>query len=371
MTSTLRALSIATVLCISIAASSLHDLRADSRSAEATASYIVQGRSLADVRAAVESTGVEITHELKIINALGVLLNEQQRQSLDAIAGLRVHANAPVSTAGQPTPDAVQVAQSGADQLHAVGITGAGINVAVLDSGLWTSDKGIKNYLAGGKRFIVSYDAILDKDGGKTSDRLGHGTHVASIIASSKVSDSGLPHGIAPNVGLIGVKAFGADGSGSYADVIRGLDWIVAKRDFHNIRIINMSFSAAPKSHYWDDPLNQAVMAAWQAGIVVIASAGNTGPDAMTIGVPGNVPYVITVGAMTDNYTPTDNSDDRLASFSAAGPTVEGFVKPDVVAPGGRILGIMDGKKQLIPQEHAEFAAEEKHLFIMSGTSQS
>ena len=87
-------------------------------------------------------------------------------------------------------------------------------------------------------------------------------------------------------------------------------------------------------------------MAAWQAGIVVVASAGNTGPEPMTIGVPGNVPYVITVGAMTDNYTPDDPSDDYLASFSAAGPTVEGFVKPDLVAPGGHMLGTMHLKAE-------------------------
>ena len=61
----------------------------------------------------------------------------------------------------------------------------------------------------------------------------------------------------------------------------------------------------------------------------------------MTIGVPGNVPYVITAGAMSDNYTPADASDDILASFSSAGPTVEGFVKPELVAPGGHILGLM------------------------------
>ena len=62
----------------------------------------------------------------------------------------------------------------------------------------------------------------------------------------------------------------------------------------------------------------------------------------MTVGVPGNVPYVITVGAMTDNYTPTNSQDDKLCSFSAAGPTTEGFVKPEIVAPGGHILGLMD-----------------------------
>ena len=131
------------------------------------------------------------------------------------------------------------------------------------------------------------------------------------------------------------MKTFDKNGVGSYADVIRGLDWILSKKDEFNIRVLNLSFSAHGPSHYWDDPINQAVMRLWQAGVVVVASAGNKGPDAMKIGVPGNNPYVITVGAMTDNYTPTDPSDDYLASFSAAGPTVEGFVKPDIVAPGG------------------------------------
>ena len=73
----------------------------------------------------------------------------------------------------------------------------------------------------------------------------------------------------------------------------------VTNRSRYDIRVVNLSFSAPPQSHYWDDPLNQAVMAAWQAGIVVVASAGNRGPDPLTIGVPGNVPYIITVGAMS------------------------------------------------------------------------
>ena len=101
----------------------------------------------------------------------------------------------------------------------------------------------------------------------------------------------------------------------------------------YGIRVLNLSFSAAPQSHYWDDPINQAVMALWQAGVVVVASAGNTGPDAMTIGVPGNLPYIITVG-VSDGMTPQTFDDDYLASFSSCGPTAEGFVKPEIVAPG-------------------------------------
>jgi serine protease AprX len=89
----------------------------------------------------------------------------------------------------------------------------------------------------------------------------------------------------------------------------------------------------------------------------------------MTIGVPGNVPYVITVGAMSDNFTPSAEGDDYLASFSSAGPTYEGFVKPEIVAPGGHMLGAMH-KKSSIAVAHPEFHRNGK-WFEMSGTSQA
>ena len=120
---------------------------------------------------------------------------------------------------------------------------------------------------------------------------------MTSIIGSPGLSATGKVYGIAPNANLVGVKAFDQNGRASYADVIRGIDWIVANKSTYKIRIINMSFSSPPQSYYWEDPLNQAVMRAWKAGIVVVAAAGNTGPNPMTIGVPGNVPYIITVGA--------------------------------------------------------------------------
>src|SRR6202022_5054514 len=96
---------------------------------------------------------------------------------------------------------------------------------------------------------------------------------------------------IAPQANLVAVRAFDGTGSGRYADVIAGLNWIVANRTKYNIRVLNLSFGAPPQSNYWDDPLNQAVMAAWQAGIVVVTAPGNEGPAAMTTGGPGTVPY--------------------------------------------------------------------------------
>src|SRR5207248_8214915 len=72
--------------------------------------------------------------------------------------------------------------------------------------------------------------------------------------------------------------------------------------------------------------------------IVVVTAAGNRGPQPMTINAPGNVPYVITVGAVTDAYHPMHPLQYQLASFSSAGPTTEGFVKPEIVGMGGHIL---------------------------------
>jgi hypothetical protein len=136
----------------------------------------------------------------------------------------------------------------------------------------------------------------------------------------------------------------------------------------YNIRVLNLSLGAPAHSRYWDDPLNKAVMRAWQSGIVVVVSAGNSGPLPQTVGVPGNVPYVITVGAMTDNFTNNKN-DDRLASFSSTGPTFEGFVKPDLVAPGGHVWSFM-ATYDKIAVDHPTFM-NNGDFFTMSGTSQA
>jgi len=174
---------------------------------------------------------------------------------------------------------------------------------------------------------------------------------------------------MAPDAARVVVRAFDQNGAGSYANTIRGINWILNNAARYHIRIVNMSFGAAPQSYYWDDPLAQAVMKLWQSGIVVVAAAGNEGPAPQTIDVPGNVPYVITVGASTDNYTPSVLSDDSLASFSSTGPTFEGFVKPEVIAPGGHVTALMHSATA-IAKAHREFHTHGRY-FTMSGTSQS
>lgn len=286
-------------------------------------------------------------------------------------------------------PGTTYTTHIGADQLHNQGITGNGITVAVIDTGYWShpgldyptgtstlalSLGGLQTMIAlGNTRVLAHYDAIQDQletnvTPGYDSDTHGHGAHVSSIIVNSEKSDSDVYNGIAPDANLVAIKAFGADGAGSYLDVIRGIEWAITYKDTYHIRVLNLSFSAPPQSYYWDDPLNQAVMRAWQAGIVVVVAAGNRGPAAMTVGVPGNVPYVISVGAMSDNGTAGNLTDDFLTSFSSVGPTVEGFIKPEMVAPGGHLLGIV-GPNTTLAQHYPQF--REGEYMTLSGTSQA
>ena len=346
-------------------------------------SFIVQGESLVQLNAAVNTVGGQVTHELAIINAVGATLTPTQLRALERQEGVTgLFANVAVNTAGggkgggnggggngggggRTVAYTDFPAWVGADQLHAEGILGTSVTVAVLDTGR-TLEGPIVQAATGGDRTIVSHNTIAGLSG---YDDSGHATHVMSMIANSETATSGKYNGVAPDVRLAEVKAFDANGGGTYLDVIEGIDWIVANKDTYNIRVLNLSFSATPQSYYWEDPLNQAVMRAWQEGIVVVAAAGNGGPNPMTVGVPGNVPYIITVGAASDNYTPGDDNDDFLASFSAAGPTVEGFVKPDVVAPGGHLVGIMS-QFDVIAETYPEYH-DGRGYYMMSGTSQA
>ncbi len=238
----------------------------------------------------------------------------------------------------------------GVTALHEAGITGEGVTVAVIDSGLapigrrWQPqpDGSLILRHPSGKRSFIVYRDFVEPAGDNSSDPNGHGTHVIGTIANSRpLRSSGKgAMGVAPGVNLVVARAIGADGSAAYQTVIDAIDWVVAQRDVYDIRVLNLSLYAPIASPYWADPLGQAVMRAWQAGIVVVAAAGNAGPNAATVTVPGNVPYVISVGALRSAQF-TDTGEARLASFSSRGPTESAFAKPDLLAPAVRVVAPM------------------------------
>lgn len=262
---------------------------------------------------------------------------------------------------------------TGAEALHRHGVKGNGITVAVLDSGLW-DHPSLTRDSAGKDRILARYDAIDDSERDGVFDESGHGTHLTSVIAhSGKTHRQGKPtggfKGVAPDAAIVAIKAFNETGQGGMLDIVRGLQWVVDNREKYNIRVLNLSFAARPRWPYYLDPINQAVMRAWSSGISVIAAAGNEGPEDMTVGSPGNLPYIITVGAVTDSWTIDTRADDYIPDFSSRGPTPVAHIKPDIVAPGGHITGITRPGSSLT-LDNPEYALPGGE-FVMTGSSQA
>jgi serine protease AprX len=226
--------------------------------------------------------------------------------------------------------------------LASPGYNGSGIGVAVVDS-------GISPHTALDSRVIARVN-LVSWEAPSSGDPYGHGTHVAGIIGgnttAAKYVTPAFAGGSAPAVNLIDVRVLGANGVGYTSDVIAGIDWAVANRAKFGIRVINLSLGHAVSEPAAIDPLCQAVARAVQAGVIVVASAGNYGvtstgaPVLGGITSPGNSPYAITVGAIDTAGTVT-RSDDTVAAYSSKGPTrYDLAVKPDVVAPGTRIVSL-------------------------------
>ena len=152
--------------------------------------------------------------------------------------------------------------------------------------------------------------------------------------------------GIAPGAQLVNVRVLGAQGTGYTSDVIAGIDWVIANQARYNIRVMNLSLGHPVGESCVTDPLCEAVARAVGAGIVVVASAGNDGraangaPILGGITSPGNSPFAITVGAL-NTWGTTDRSDDTVTDYSSRGPTkFDLAVKPDLAAPGNRIISL-------------------------------
>ncbi len=226
-----------------------------------------------------------------------------------------------------------------ADIAYQNGYNGAGVGVAVIDSGV--TPHGDLTY-GGASRVVYSENFVA----GTTSaaDAYGHGTHVADIVAGDATQSTGTGttrkfQGIAPRANIINLRVLDQNGSGDDIAVISAIDRAIELKSQYNIRVMNLSLGRPIRESYTLDPLCQAVERAWQAGIVVVVAAGNRGRDNSmnnkgysTIGAPGNSPWVITVGAIKDNRS-NSRADDRMASFRSKGPSlIDGVVKPDLVA---------------------------------------
>ncbi len=220
------------------------------------------------------------------------------------------------------------------------GYTGKNIGVAVIDTGIAPHYDLTRqsNRIIAFKDFVNKRDAPYDDN--------GHGTHVAGIIGGDGYINKNYK-GIAPKANIIGIKVLDKNGSGSSSDVIAGIQWVVDHKDEYNIKIISLSLGSFANISYRNDPLAMACSQAVNQGLVVVVSAGNDGPNKKTINSPGITPNVITVGC-TDDKNTVDIKDDHVADFSSEGPTIDGYLKPDLVAPGVNIISLKNDRKGYI-----------------------
>jgi serine protease AprX len=217
-----------------------------------------------------------------------------------------------------------------ANKAWARGITGQGIGVAVLDTGI-----SEMNDLKG--RIVQGPDLSGEM---RTIDTFGHGTVMAGIIAGDGTDAGGLGSGragIAPKAHVVAVKVAGQNGAVDVSTVLQGLHWISAYRSQFNIKVLNLSYGTRSTQSPASDPLNYAVQRLWKQGITVVVAAGNDGPNASTILKPGDDPLVITVGAY-DDLGDTKARNDVVPQWASRGPTAQGLTKPDIVAPGRTLI---------------------------------
>ncbi|WP_135855383.1 S8 family serine peptidase [Halorussus salinus] len=200
------------------------------------------------------------------------------------------------------------------------GASGRNVTVAVVDSGIDGDHPDLGNVVA---------ERDFTGEGARTSapDPVGHGTHVAGIVAGDGTASGGQYVGVAPNASLLDARAVGSDGRASTSDVVRAINWSVES----GADVVSISIGGPVTRGRSVDPYRAAIDHALARGTVVVVAAGNDGPDAATVRSPGVASGAITVGATDKN--------GQLAYFSSRGPTPIGFrVKPDLVAPGVSVV---------------------------------
>ncbi len=256
--------------------------------------------------ALITGHGGEVTHEYIYMPVVAATLPAGAIEALGKNPNIAyVEPDATAYAIGETLPWGVD--RIDADVVHAAGVTGSGVKVAIVDTGIDGNHSDLVVY--GGYNYIDNTTNWQDDH--------GHGTHVAGTVAALDNDIDVI--GVSPDANLYAVKVLDSGGSGSYAGIAAGIEWCVS----NGMQVINMSLGGSSDS----ETLRTACQNAYNAGIVIVAAAGNSGnPPGRgdNIGYPAKYETVIAVGA-------TDSKDKR-ASFSSTGPALE------IMAPGVSVL---------------------------------
>ena len=298
--------------------------------------------------AAAKLTGLGVLQkdqqQLGLINAVEAVVPAAQLKRLQNVPGIIVTPNSSVTLSGTTaTTTSLKSTQMWpydtgnallwpGDLSTYAGKTPA---IAIVDSGIETRSDFGSRVIASVNLSTMTGNTAADTG---TTDQRGHGTFVAGIAAGAAPDLAGA----SPGAPLVSVKVMDQNGQAKTSDVITACQWILDHKAQYNIRVANFSLHSSWGTNSYRDPLDQAVEKLWFSGVVVVAASGNYGTSGTTpSGVlysPGNDPFVITVGAV-DLGNSLRSNDDSIASFSAWGPTEDGFWKPDVSAPGRYMVG--------------------------------
>ena len=304
--------------------------------------------------AAVVAAGGTVLRQLPVVSGFTAAVPARALPALRALPGVRaVTPNAAVRLTGgfdgfapqQDLGSMYHVAQevTGAGEYWNSGFTGKGVDVALIDSGV-APVEGLRDgkVLHGPDlSFESQHEAFAH------TDTFGHGTHLAGIIAGrdaatpSPVQKGVEEHfvGMAPGARVISLKVADSHGNTDVSQVLAAIDWVVQHRKDPgmNIRVLNLSFGTDGVQDYRFDPLTHAVEVAWQAGIVVVAAAGNDGDGSSKLNNPAYDPRILAVGG-ADGRGTYGVEDDVIGSFSSRGDATRA---PDLVAPGKSVVSLL------------------------------
>src|ERR1043166_8504045 len=313
-----------------------------------------QGRLSASLEDFIAQQGGRVLSRFGSFNATAVDLPADAVSSLADFPEVRyISKDRPARLLGHVSlttgADAVR-SQSGAGGSYT--LDGSGVGIAVLDSSISHSHASLKDE-NGNSRVVADVD--FTGEGIPAEDPYGHGTHVAALAAGNGSVAGGAYTGIAAGANIINLRVLDSGGLGTTSGLLAALDWVMNNRQQYNIRVVNMSLGTAAVDSYRNDPLCLAVRRLVDAGVVVVVAAGNEGKNAAgqklygMIHCPGNEPSAITVGA-ANTFGTDARDDDGVATYSSRGPTrsswtdelglkhYDGLMKPDLVAPGNKII---------------------------------
>ena len=335
----------------------------------------------------VQRLGARLNQRLGVVKGIALTIPVRALPALEADAEvLSVSLDHPLKAMDDYTNAAMNVSAA-----WNAGYDGAGIGVAVIDSGINDSHPDLWDSTESYSRVVYHQDftgtsasnsyasSTFNSYHHPAYDLYGHGTHVAGIVGGNGYLSNGQYAGVAPGVTLIDLRVLNSFGVGNDSMVIAAIQQAINLQNKYNIQVINLSLGRGISVGYAQDPLCQAVESAWKSGIVVVVAAGNYGRISVdgsdgygTVAAPGNDPLVLTVGAMKSMDT-FPRTDDRIASYSSKGPTTyDHVVKPDVVAPGNLVVSLDDHGSTLdtlYPGNEVAGNNTNHDYFILSGTS--